>query len=141
VVAVSLKHIAAGHTLKKLVKTIAIYAATALVVFVFRRNLVRARPVLDVLVIFAPLGAFYFLSRQNEYEADRKEVEFTGNPEIAIRALYGIHALSAAPTRSSLLAQIFATHPSFEKRAWAMGRAADMPSERIAEILSREEFR
>jgi len=138
IIAHELGHIAGRHTFKKLLATIAIYGAFMLVLFLFRRSLVRIRPVLDILVIFVPLAAFYFLSRQHEYEADQKEVEFTGDPETAIRSLAGVYILSAAPIRYSRFAEIFSTHPSFEKRARAMARVGDMPAARISEILRRE---
>jgi Zn-dependent protease with chaperone function len=96
---------------------------------------------LEVLVIFAPLAVFYFLSRKHEFEADRREVEFTGDPETAIRALAGIYALSAAPIRYSRFAEILSTHPSFERRARAMARWGEMPAERVSEILRREDVK
>lgn len=138
VIAHELGHIAAGHTRKTFLQTMATYAVTILLLFVFRRSLTRIRPMLEVLVIFVPLAAFYFLSRKHEYEADRKEVEYTGDPETAIRALAGIYALSDAPIRYSRVAEIFSTHPSFERRARAMARWGDMPASEVSEILRRE---
>jgi Zn-dependent protease with chaperone function len=139
VIAHELGHLISGHTRKKLLQTMAIYAMTTLLLFVFRRILTQIRPTLEVLVIFAPLAAFYFLSRKHEFEADRKEVEFTGDPETAIRALAGIYTLSAAPVRYSRFAEIFSTHPSLERRARAMARWGEMPADRVAEILRRED--
>jgi Zn-dependent protease with chaperone function len=141
VIAHELGHLISGHTRKKLLQTMAIYAMTTLLLFVFRRSLTQIRPMLEILVIFAPLAAFYFLSRKHEFEADRKEVEFTGDPETAIRALAGIYALSAAPIRYSRFAEIFSTHPSLERRARAMARWGEMPAERVSEILCGEDVR
>jgi Zn-dependent protease with chaperone function len=139
VIAHELGHIISEHTRKKFLQTMAIYAMTTLLLFVFRRSLTQIRPMLEVLVIFAPLATFYFLSRKHEFEADRKEVEFTGDPETAIRALAGIYTLSAAPIRYSRFAEIFSTHPSFERRARAMARWGEMPAERVSEILRRQD--
>jgi Zn-dependent protease with chaperone function len=141
VIAHELGHLISGHTRKKLLQTTAIYAMTTLLLFVFRRSLRQIRPMLEVLVIFAPLAVFYFLSRKHEFEADRREVEFTGDPETAIRALAGIYALSAAPIRYSRFAEILSTHPSFERRARAMARWGEMPAERVSEILRREDVK
>jgi Zn-dependent protease with chaperone function len=137
VIAHELGHLISGHVRKKLLHTMAIYAITIFLLFAFRRSLAQLRPMLEVLVIFAPLATFYFLSRKHEFEADRKEVEFTGDPETAIRALAGIYALSAAPIRYSRIAEMFSTHPSFERRARAMARWGEMPAERVSEILGR----
>ncbi len=141
VIAHELGHLISGHTRKKLLQTTTIYVMTTLLLFIFRRSLRQIRPMLEVLVIFAPLAAFYFLSRKHEFEADRSEVEFTGDPETAIRALAGIYALSAAPIRYSRFAEIFSTHPSFERRARAMARWGEMSAERVSEILRREDVR
>jgi Zn-dependent protease with chaperone function len=137
VIAHELGHLVSGHARKKFLQTMAIYAMTILLLFVFRRSLTQIRPMLEVLVVFGPLATFYFFSRKHEFEADRKEVEFTGDPERAIRALAGIYALSAAPIRYSRFAEIFSTHPSFERRARAMARWGEMPAERVSEILRR----
>jgi Zn-dependent protease with chaperone function len=139
VIAHELGHIIHGHTRKIFLRTMTIYAIVVLLLFVFRQSLTQIRPVLEVLVVFAPLAAFYFLSRKHEFEADRSEVEFTGDPETAIRALAGIYALSAAPIRYSRFAELFSTHPSFERRARAMARWGEMSAERVSEILRREE--
>jgi Zn-dependent protease with chaperone function len=139
VIAHELGHLSAGHSRKKLLRTIAIYAAMALVLFAFHRNLTKFRPLLDIAVILVPLAVFYFLSRRHEYEADRIEVKYTRDPETAIRALRRVYALSAAPTRTIWLAQIFATHPSFERRARAMGREGVLGDARITEILQSED--
>jgi Zn-dependent protease with chaperone function len=95
----------------------------------------RFRSLLDLAVIILPLMSYYFFSRRFEYEADRISVEFTGEPEVAIRALANLYRMNGAPTRCHWLIELFMTHPSLWQRAEAIAVVGQMPAERIPEIL------
>jgi Zn-dependent protease with chaperone function len=138
VIAHELAHVQEKHGRKKRLLTITFYSAMTLMLFSFRQELLPFRPMLDILIILVPLGTFYFLSRRYEYEADRRAVDFTGNPETAVRALAGLHRISAAPARCGGFIEMFQTHPALWRRADAIGRAGEIPATRIAEILRQE---
>lgn len=106
-----------------------------IVLFWFRREFVSFRPLLDALIILAPLATGYLMSRRHEYEADRKAVDLTGDPESGVRAMMGLLRVTGEPMRCSRLTEMFLTHPAFARRAEAIGRAGAIPTDKIAEIV------
>jgi Zn-dependent protease with chaperone function len=115
--------------------TITIFSAMTIVLFWFRREFVSFCPLLDALIILAPLATVYFVSRRHEYKADRKAVEFTGDPEAGVRAMMGLLRVTGEPMRCSRLTEMFLTHPAFARRAEAIGRAGAIPTDKIAQIV------
>jgi Zn-dependent protease with chaperone function len=133
-----LAHVQQRHWIKNRLEIIAIFTTMALTAFWFRRDLLPYRPLLDVFIILAPLAAFYLLSRRDEYEADRRAVEFTGEPENGIRALARMYRDNEALSQFDKIAMVFQTHPALVQRAEAIGRAGEIPPGRISEILRQE---
>ncbi len=138
VIAHELIHVQQKHGSKNRLQAIATFALITLVIFSFRQDLLPLRPLLDLFIIFVPLATFYFFSRRYEYEADRKAIDFTGDPETGIRALARLYRNGAAPTRCGRFTEMFQTHPALRPRAKAIGRAGEIQAGRIAEILRQE---
>jgi Zn-dependent protease with chaperone function len=138
VIAHELAHVQQRHWIKNRLEIIAIFTTMALTAFWFRRDLLPYRPLLDVFIILAPLAAFYLLSHRDEYEADRRAVEFTGEPENGIRALARMYRDNEALSQFDKIAMVFQTHPALVQRAEAIGRAGEIPPGRISEILRQE---
>jgi Zn-dependent protease with chaperone function len=90
-------------------------------------------------VILIPMLVFYFLSQQCELAADRAAVEFTGEPETAIKSLAALNYWSGGPEEREDLSEFFASHPSFSRRIDAIARMGEVPVERVNKIL--EQFR
>ena len=111
-----------------------------LVAFWFRQYKQPLRPLLDLFIILFLLATFHFFSCRYEYEADRKAIGFTGDPESGIRALTSLYRYNTAPTRCGSFVEIFQTHPALQRRAEAIGRAEEIPSSRIVEILREKTF-
>lgn len=97
------------------------------------------RPVLEFSALVVPSLILNFLSRLQEYAADREEVAFLRDPEASIRSLAKLHQISHVPQGWSYLSELFTSHPSLERRAKAIARAGNMPGARANEIL--EEIR
>ncbi|MGA8367271.1 MAG: M48 family metallopeptidase [Candidatus Acidiferrales bacterium] len=135
VIAHEVAHVKHRHGLKRSLFAIALFSAMTLVLFRLPNGIRAWKPVLDLLVIFAPVMAFYFLSRRFEYAADREAVKFTGDPETAIRALLSLYQVSAVPIRCNRFLELFQTHPALGRRARAIGRAGQLPAQRVADIL------
>jgi Zn-dependent protease with chaperone function len=135
VIAHELIHVQQKHGSKNQLQTIATFTTMTLAAFWFRQYMLPFRPLLDLFIILVPLATFYFFSRRYEYEADRKAIDFTGDPESGIRALTSLYRHNAAPTRCGRFVEIFQTHPALQRRAEAIGRAEEIPSSRIIEIL------
>ena len=76
-----------------------------------------------------------YLSQRREFEADKKGVEFTGDPEAAIAALARMARLSHVPTNSSSLSGSILSHPSMEGRGLALALRFGVSELRALEIL------
>ncbi len=139
VIAHEVAHVKYRHGLKQSLFAVMFFSALTLLLFRIPIAIGALRPLLDVVVIFAPLTAFYFLSRRFEYAADREAVNFTGDPETAVRALASLYQVSAVPIRCSRLIELFLTHPALTRRARAIARLGQLPAERVADILRNEE--
>jgi hypothetical protein len=66
-------------------------------------------------------------------------VEFTGEPETAIKSLAALNYWSGGPEEREDLSEFFASHPSFSRRIDAIARMGEVPVERVNKIL--EQFR
>lgn len=85
------------------------------------------QPLGEITVILRPLVAVYYLSRRFEYAADRVAVDFTGDPEIAIRALANLHRVHEVPAQCDGFTELFMTHPPLAARVQAIARAGQIP--------------
>jgi Zn-dependent protease with chaperone function len=135
VMAHELAHVKLTHGRKDLLFVVAIYSALTLVLFRFSQHALALQSLAEITVIFGPLVAIYYLSRRFEYAADRVAVDFTGEPEIAIKALANLHRIHAVPVQCDGFTELFMTHPSFADRVQAIARAGQIPSERLTKIV------
>jgi Zn-dependent protease with chaperone function len=78
-----------------------------------------------VLVALTPVLASGRGRRQREREADALAVEWTGDPELVIRALTKLHALAGAPERLKPSDEFLSTHPSLAHRIHAIRARED----------------
>jgi len=130
-----LGHVKARHGRKNLLTMVTVFASIALVCFFLPPILIPFRPLLDISVVFLPILTFYFFSRRFEYAADRAGVEFTQDPEAAIRPLANLYRITQAPTHCDRLTQLFMSHPALTRRVRAIGETGRMPAERISEVI------
>ncbi len=117
-----LAHARAKHGRKELLVVVAIVTGFAFPAFAISLLPVPFRPLLDLLVVFVPILAFYFLSRRFEYAADAAGVELTRDPEAAIRALVNLHRITGAPMHCDKVTELFMAHPSLARRVTAIDR-------------------
>jgi Zn-dependent protease with chaperone function len=87
-------------------------------------------------VIFGPLGIIYYLSRQFEYSADRVAVEFTGEPEVAIRGLMNLYKVDEVPMQTAKFSEFFMTHPPLARRVDAIARIGQIPAQELSRVLN-----
>jgi Zn-dependent protease with chaperone function len=81
-----------------------------------------------------PLIVLYYCSRRFEYSADREAVDFSDDPETAIRALANLHKFRELPEAHDRFTELFMTHPTFAKRVQAIANG-HMPNDLVADIL------
>ncbi len=93
-------------------------------------------PAVIALAVLAMILAPRMLSRRFEGAADAQAVKLCGDPEALIRALVRVSHLNHVPVSWSVSAEKTLTHPSTERRAHAIGAAAGLSAERIAELLA-----
>ena len=135
-----LGHAKAKHGRKQLLITAAVIAGIALASFVISPYLFPFRPLFDLLVVFAPILTFYFLSRRFEYAADAAGVQLTRDPETAIHALVNLYRVTKAPMHCDKLTELFMTHPALTRRARAIGEKGRIPCERTREAIGEHEL-
>ena len=83
-------------------------------------------------VLFIMLQAS--LSQRNEYTADARAIDLTGDPEGKIAALGRLAQLSRIPLQSGIMGSIM-SHPSMERRVLALARRGGVADERALAIL------
>ncbi len=128
-------HVKLRHGRKHLLLVVTIFSITALSLFLFPLQTEHFRPLFQVVAIFGPLIALYYCSRRFEYSADRTAIEFTNDPEIAIRALAKLHQVLELPAASEAFTELFMTHPTFVHRVGAIVKNGQVPVERLTRIL------
>ena len=128
-------HVKLRHGRKHLLLVVTIFSTTVLSLFLFPLQTEHFRPLFQVVAIFGPLIALYYCSRRFEYSADRKAIEFTDDPEIAIRALAKLHQVLESPAASDAFTELFMTHPTFAHRVGAIVKNGQVPVERLTRIL------
>jgi Zn-dependent protease with chaperone function len=136
VMAHELAHVKLRHGRKDLVFVLATFLALTLILFRFSQHAMVLQPLAEITVIFGPLVAIYYLSRRFEYAADRVAVDFTGEPEIAIKALANLHTIHEVPAQYDRFTELFMTHPSLSERVQAIARAGQIPHERLSKIMN-----
>lgn len=135
VMAHELAHVKLKHAHKALVLVLTIYSAFALIFFRFSQHAMALLPLAEITVFFGPLVAIYYLSRRFEYAADRVAVDFTGEPETAIKTLVNLHRIHEVPAQCDGFTELFMTHPSLTDRVQAIASAGQIPCERLTKIM------
>jgi len=135
VIAHEVAHVKLRHGRKHLLLVFTIFSITALSLFLLPLQTEHFRPLFQVVAIFGPLIALYYCSRRFEYSADRTAIEFTDDPEIAIRALAKLHQVLELPAASDAFTELFMTHPTFAHRVGAIVKNGQVPVERLTRIL------
>lgn len=135
IIAHELAHVEKKHGRNRRLIMIAIFAVATTLSFAFRRELAPLRPILDVLLVIVPLAIFYVFSRRHEYEADRRAIEFTRDPESGVRALMRLFPATRVSMQRSRVAAVFLTHPDTIRRVEAIGRAGAISAEKMAALI------
>jgi Zn-dependent protease with chaperone function len=136
VMAHELAHVSLKHGRKHLLLVLGMFFALSLVLFRLSHYAVALLPFAEIAVVIGPLIVIYYFSRRFEYAADAFAVDFTGDPETAIRALINLHKIHEVPARSGRFTELFTTHPPLALRTAAIAEAG--PVERLHRILSDE---
>jgi Zn-dependent protease with chaperone function len=136
VIAHELAHVKLRHNRKHLLIVLGIFSTMIVLLFRFAQYALHLQPLAQFAVIFGPLAAIYYFSRQFEYSADRVAVEFTGEPEVAIRGLVNLHKVDAVPLQLAKFSEFFMTHPSLARRVDAIARIGQIPSQHLSTVLN-----
>ena len=135
VIAHELAHVKLKHGRKELLLIFVIFSTMTLLVFLLRQQTGPFRPLLQLVAMFGPLVALYYCSRRFEYSADREAIDFTGDPETAIRALANLHHLRELPAAHDRFTELFMTHPTFTRRVQVIANDGHVPADRVSDIL------
>lgn len=138
VIAHELAHVKLRHARKHLLLVLGIFSMMTILMFRLSQYGVHWRPLAQLVVIFGPLGIIYSASRHFEYSADRVEVEFTGDPETAIRSLLNLHKVDEGPMQHTRFSEYFMTHPSLVRRINAMARIGQLSDQQLDKILNED---
>jgi Zn-dependent protease with chaperone function len=85
-----------------------------------------------------PLGYIFgtsFLSRRNEYNADGRAVEITGDPEAMIAALARLRRLTRMPVNWGGMQGSILSHPSMRDRVLSIARRSGLAEDRALALL------
>jgi Zn-dependent protease with chaperone function len=93
-------------------------------------------PIKFVVILF-PILVFHAVSRRSELAADRAAVEFTGDPETAIRSLVALNHWSGGASARKNRGELLASHPSFSTRINAIARFGHVPDDRVKKICEQ----
>jgi Zn-dependent protease with chaperone function len=127
-----------GTRASSLLLVLGIFATMTVLFFRFSEYALPLRPLAQLAVIFGPLGTIYYFSRRFEYCADRVEVEFTGEPEIAIPSLLKVYKAGEIPMHHAKFSEFFMTHPSLARRLDAIARIGQMPAQQLRNLVVDE---
>ncbi len=131
-----LGHVKARHGHRRLVIVGTIYAFVGILAIVVSYGLTALRPLFDIVAILGPVLAIRYVSRRDEYEADRVAAELTQDPEAGIKALASLYRITETPANFSWAEELFMTHPSLEHRARAIGEIGNLAGERITNAVA-----
>jgi Zn-dependent protease with chaperone function len=115
-----LGHLRARHGLKRLGIMAVVFVVLIAACALLPRSLLALRPLLDVIILLAPVLINRCVSRQFEYAADRAGLSLTQNLEMACRALENLHRVSQAPTTCGWVMELLMSHPSLDRRIRAL---------------------
>jgi len=138
VMAHELAHVSLRHGRKQLLFVLGMFFALSLGLFRLSHYAGLLVPFAEIAVIVGPLIAIYYLSRRFEYAADAFAVDFTSDPEAAIRALVNLHKIHEVPAQSDGFSELFMTHPPLARRTAAIAKVGRVPAERLDRILKDE---
>jgi hypothetical protein len=94
-------------------------------------------PELDLLFYLIGLTLFYLQSRILENSADAGAVRLTGDPEAMITALLKLGRLNLMPIQWGRASGSLLTHPSTLKRVERIAKIAQVPAERLQQIIAQ----
>lgn len=136
VIAHELGHLKRRDLRKRALAFVATVAAAVMLGFTAdaSRLLPAGFPAFSLFILLAILAQF-FVSRRNEYGADRVSAELTGDPEAMITALARVTRLSYFPLQWGKWSERGLTHPSTTRRAQRLATAAGIPPERLPQLL------
>jgi Zn-dependent protease with chaperone function len=135
VIAHELAHVKLRHARKHLLLVLGIFSAMTVLFFPFSQRALPLLPVAQLAVIFGSLGVIYYFSRQFEFSADRTAVEFTGEPEIAIRSLRNLYKAGELPVHDPKFSGFFTTHPSLARGIDAIAKIGQIPAQHMKSVL------
>jgi Zn-dependent protease with chaperone function len=90
-----------------------------------------ALPILPIVYIFAVAR----LSRKNEFNADARAVDLTGDPEGMIAALARLRKLTRTPVAWGGIQGSLLSHPSMRDRVLSIARHSGLPEDRALALL------
>jgi Zn-dependent protease with chaperone function len=135
VMAHELAHVKLKHVRKYFLLVPAFFSIAALLLFSFPQRVLPLRSLLQLVAMIGPLAALDYCSRRFEYSADGEAVDFTGDPESAIRALANLRQSNELPAAYDRLTELFATHPTLAHRVHAIANDGRIPADRLTGIL------
>lgn len=136
VIAHELARVKLRHARKHLLLVVGIFSTMTLLLFRFSQYALPLHTLAQFAVIFGPLGIIYYLSRQFEYSADRVAVEFTGEPEVAIRGLMNLYKVDEVSMQIAKFSEFFMTHPPLASRVDAIARIGQIPAQELSRVLN-----
>ncbi|HXR33738.1 MAG TPA: M48 family metalloprotease [Verrucomicrobiae bacterium] len=140
VIAHELTHAKLKHVRNSQLFVIGTYACVVLVLFLLSRFALQVKPLLCLASMVIPLLLTYWVSRRQEYAADQGAIDFTGDPESAIRALAILQKTTELPTQSNRFTELLMTHPPFRKRIRAMALHGNLTEQRLRGIFLDEQI-
>ncbi len=138
VLAHELAHLKLKHGRKYLMVTLGVYSFLAVCLMLAAPVSRTYRAINCVAIILLPPLLTFWVSRRMEFNADRMALRSTQDAENAIRMLAKLHKNQELPARRSSLAELFATHPSFERRVLTLAQTGEVPTDRLNAILADE---
>ena len=99
------------------------------------------RPVLDLVIVLAPILFSNYLSRRFEFEADRYGLAVSGSAETSIRALALMCRKAGGLADCNPVVELFMTHPSLKRRAEKFALAGGVERAVAYKILAETGFR
>jgi Zn-dependent protease with chaperone function len=93
-------------------------------------------PVMPLLYIFATS----LLSRRNEFNADGRAIEITGDPEAMIAALARLRKMTRTPVAWGGMQGSILSHPSMRDRVLSIARRGGVPEERALALLDNPDL-
>jgi Zn-dependent protease with chaperone function len=138
VIAHELAHVKLKHGRKYLLLILGAYSFLAVILFLTAPVTQQARTIIIFAIILLPTILTSWFSRRMEYAADRTAIQFTQDPENGIRALARLHKSEELPATRNSFSELFASHPSFDQRVFAIAQDGELSGTRLSAILTDE---